>query len=86
MPAVARLGNTSTHGGQIITASPNVKANGIAVARLGDTFDCPTHGPNPIMSNPVTRNRANGSPIAVVGAQTQCGAVIIAGSPNVNSN
>jgi uncharacterized Zn-binding protein involved in type VI secretion len=86
MPRVARVGDTSSHGGQIQTGSADVIVNGSSVARVGDTFGCPTHGPNPIVSSPVSGKFANGSPIATVGATTQCGAVITEGSTNVNAS
>ena len=86
MPQVARVGDTSSHGGEIQSGSPNVNANGQAVARIGDTLGCPTHGPNPIVSSPASGKFANGSPIATVGATTVCGAVIVSGSPDVNAN
>lgn len=87
MPAVARLGDTSTHGGAIITASSNDKANGIGVARQNDLHQCPIsgHGTTPLTS--VTPNRkANSRGIITVGATAGCGAVINVGSPTVNAS
>lgn len=85
MPFVCRVGDTSTHGGTVQTGSPDVRANGLAVARINDTFLCPIHGATPIVSTPVTNDRANGRLIAAIGAQTQCGAVLTTGSPNVTA-
>ena len=95
---VARLGDRtqgtcSCHlvpinvGGSITTASPDVFANGIAVARIGDTVlaDC-GHTGTIVSASPDVY--ANVKKIARVGDQTEgCYvAVIIAGSPNVYAN
>lgn len=85
MPALARVGDTSSHGGAIITGSPDLKANSQPVARLGDTLQCPTHGPQPLISTPVTNKTNQGRLLAVIGAKAACGATIITGSPNINA-
>ena len=46
---VVRLGDGSTHGGIVITASDTVTAEGPGVARIGDLHDCPIHGVTPIV-------------------------------------
>jgi uncharacterized Zn-binding protein involved in type VI secretion len=81
MPAVARLGDPGSHGGAIATASPSVLVNGIGVARNGDIYACPIHGPNPLISG--RAETANGQPIVCVGDLANCGAAITGGSPNV---
>ena len=82
MPQVARLGDKGSHGGAIITASPNVNADGIALARVGDIYDCPIHGPNPIVTGSATVS-ANGSKVARLGDLAECGAAIVTASPDV---
>lgn len=84
MAAVARLGDSSTHGGTIISASPNVRANNKGVARQGDILQCPSHGPRPLNAI-TTKTRANGLLVITVGASATCGAVINQGSPNVDA-
>lgn len=84
IPAVARLGDPISHGGQITGASTDVKANGIGVARFGDTVHCDVHGNQTISSASTTVN-ADGRGVARVGDSISCGAVITDGSPNVNS-
>lgn len=81
MPAVARLGDTSDHGGHITTASPNVTANGIGVAKAGDLHSCPIsgHGTTPLTPS-------INSQLITIGATAGCGATIVTGSPNVNAN
>ena len=50
MKHVIRLGDPTTHGGTVVSASSTTIINGIRVARLGDQVTCiPTH--------PYTRGR-----------------------------
>jgi uncharacterized Zn-binding protein involved in type VI secretion len=85
MFAVARVGDTASHGGSLASGSPNTNCNGVAVCRIGDIYNCPTHGANPIISGS-TVTLVNGAGIARVGDSTSCGAVITSGSPNVASS
>ena len=85
MPAVARVGDTSSHGGAILNGSPNLNAEGRPVARVGDTLQCPSHGPQPIVSSPITGKTNQGRVLAVVGARAACGATITTGSPTLNA-
>ena len=83
MPATARLGDPGSHGGGIVTASDNTFCDGIGVARVGDIYACPIHGPNPIVSGSgdvITNSRET----AIVGSATACGAIIVSGSPDRN--
>lgn len=86
MPAIARLGDTSSHDGVIITASSDVRANGVGVARIGDQHSCPIpgHGVTSIITGSAV-TRANGSGVARIGDAAGCGAIINTGSPSVNS-
>lgn len=86
MPKVARLGDTSSHGGTIITASSDIKANGIGVARDGDLHSCPipTHGVTPLSSGSTTK--VNGRSVIRVGDTAGCGAAIVSGSPDVGAS
>lgn len=81
MPAIARVGDSASHGGTLITGSPNVLTNGKSVCRLGDTYACPQHGNNPIVSASTNVN-ANDKGVARVGDATSCGATITSGSPD----
>jgi uncharacterized Zn-binding protein involved in type VI secretion len=85
MTAVARLNDTSDHGGKIITASSNVLCDSIPVARDGDTHSCPIvgHGDTAITAI-TTHSYVNGRLILTVGARAGCGALINSGSPTTN--
>lgn len=81
---VARLGDTSDHGGFIISVTTvNSKANGILVARVSDLHFCPRrkHGITPIV-NGSGNFKCEGKITAVVNSVCGCGAKIIVGSPN----
>jgi len=38
------LGDTSSHGGSVQSATTGFTVNGFAVAGHGDSFECPLHG------------------------------------------
>ena len=67
------------------STSPNVRANGKGVMRVGDSFaphGCPIpHGVN--ASTGYGKVLVNGRPIVRIGSKTGCGATVVMGSPNV---
>ncbi|UZX16565.1 PAAR domain-containing protein [Thermus sp. PS18] len=77
MAKVIRVGDTSSHGGQVISGSFRVIANGAGVARQGDLHVCPLpgHSTTPIVSGS-SRVLADGLPVAYAGCVTGCGAVL----------
>ncbi len=79
----ARLGDSSSHGGVIITAASRTMVNGVPVARMGDLHVCPIpgHGVTSIVTGSAT-TQTEGKPNARLGDQCGCGAVIVAGSPD----
>jgi uncharacterized Zn-binding protein involved in type VI secretion len=82
---VIRVGDPGSHGGMVITGSPDVFANSKPVARLGDLYACPIHGINPIVTaSPNTT--ANSKGVVRVGDLTLCGATLIEGSPDTFCN
>lgn len=85
MPKVIRIGDPGSHGGVVTSGSPDVEANGLAVARVGDIFDCAQHGPNPIATGSPDVF-ANGLAVARVGDIASCGAVLQGGSPDTEVN
>lgn len=84
MPKQARLGDSSSHGGLIISGSPDTLVNGRAAARLGDMHVCPIlgHGVTPIVTGSATV-KVNQRPAARVGDVAACGALIVTGSDDV---
>ena len=83
----ARLGDTSSHGGTVITGSVTTIVNGRPVARMGDLHVCPIpgHGVTPIVSGSLD-TATDGRPNARMGDMAGCGAVIVTGSLNVGDN
>lgn len=83
MIGVARLGDTSSHNGSIITASTTVTANGIGIARNGDLHSCPIlgHGITPITGTGSAK--VNNLNIVIIGDMAGCGAIINIGSSTV---
>lgn len=80
---IARLGDTTNHGGTIISGASRTLINGIPAARKGDLHSCPLegHGVTPITTGSDSVF-IEGSPAARVGDSVECGAIIIAGSPD----
>ena len=78
---VARVGDPGSHGGSIVTGARTATAEKRPIARIGDVYACPVHGPNPIVEGSaaysIERRR-----VARIGDRTACGAVITDGSPS----
>ena len=83
MPALARVTDSHSHGGTIITGSLVVTDNGLQVARIGDAITCPIHGAGTIIGGS-TVVFADGMGVAVVGSLCSCGAEITTGSTTTN--
>jgi uncharacterized Zn-binding protein involved in type VI secretion len=82
--SLARLGEQSSHGGSIISASGSaITANGIAVAVEGDLHRCPIqgHGITPLISS--SPHKSGGKGLIKAGDRAGCGAIITTGSMNV---
>ncbi|PTU63422.1 MULTISPECIES: PAAR domain-containing protein [unclassified Chromobacterium] len=79
---IIRLGDPTSHGGSVISASGPV-VYGKAAARVGDQVSCPQpgHGVSSILPGP-TRMSAHGSAFALEGFQAGCGCTLISTLPN----
>lgn len=77
----ARLGDTSSHGGTIVTGAQRTLVDGKPAARMGDLHSCPLpfHGVTRIARG-AGRTLIEGKPAARVGDIAGCGAVIVTGS------
>lgn len=73
------LGDKTSHGGTVISASGFTFTGDIKVARVGDMTACPRkgHGNCPIVSGDATVI-IDGQPVAREGDSTACGAILIA--------
>lgn len=90
MSGASRLGDKhSGHGcfspTPCISASSNVKVNGMGAMRVGDQFaphSCPK--PHPVkLAMGSSTVLVNGKPFGRIGDMTACGATVITGSGNV---
>jgi uncharacterized Zn-binding protein involved in type VI secretion len=74
---VIRLGDQTSHGGKVISAQPNLKALGKAVAVEGDLTQCPQcKGVFPIQVGGSERHH-QGKAVAFDGDSTACGAKLL---------
>lgn len=83
MPAIAHLGDTTTHMGTVVTASADVTAENRGVARIGDWVYCPKkdengseHGLVQIVTG-ATTVLVNNRGAAHHGSLCSCGALVI---------
>ncbi|MFK1566675.1 PAAR domain-containing protein [Pseudomonas aeruginosa] len=76
------LGDTSSHGGAVQTATTGFTDNGIPVAGHGDMLACPIHGPVAIQASG-SGMQANGKTPARDGDTAACGASLIASQKGV---
>lgn len=86
MALIARLGDSSSHGGSIITCAAVTTTEGILTARVGDLHSCPIpgHGITPIV-NGSGNFKTEGKITAVAGSVAGCGAVITPSSTVSNA-
>ena len=84
MKRVIRLGDPTSHGGSVVSASSVIVINGKPVARIGDLVTCPIpgHGTNPIVEgDPVWLDA--GKPIALENHKSACGCSLISTLPSL---
>jgi uncharacterized Zn-binding protein involved in type VI secretion len=76
------VGDTTSHGGKVVSGSPSStwSAAGIPIARKGDRVTCPLCAPHLFeIAEGLDGCDDFGSPMAVEGNRTTCGATLIAG-------
>ena len=73
-----RLGDSTDHGGKVISASSAMRFGGRFVARKGDRVSCPKHDiqPNVIIDGDESMTD-DGVPVARQGYRTTCGCRLI---------
>ncbi|MFS2017175.1 PAAR domain-containing protein [Massilia sp. CT11-108] len=77
------VGDSTDHGGKVISGSPSHDVDGKPIARLGDQVDCPQcypggkpHGINKIITAHATLS-VGGIAVAVEGCVSECGCKLI---------
>ncbi|MEJ8810702.1 PAAR domain-containing protein [Variovorax ureilyticus] len=73
---VILVGDTTTHGGKVISGAANNTVHDRPIARLLDEVDCPLHGVNKIIEGEASYD-IGGRPVALEGHRTECGSVLI---------
>ena len=86
MALIARIGDSSTHGGTIISCCAITRVEGKLVARVTDLHSCPIpgHGITPIVDGS-GNYKTEGHITAVYGSSTGCGAIITPSSTVSNA-
>lgn len=76
---IVRLGDKTSHGGAVISASATHTISGIGIARVGDEVSCPQHGHgvNAIIEGSATYT-IGGRQVALHGHRCACGCTLIA--------
>ena len=72
-----RLGDQTSHGGKVISASDTLKAMGKAVALEGDMTVCPKCKGQFAIRPGEDKRTHHGKPVAFHGDETDCGATLI---------
>lgn len=80
MPGIVCLGDATTHGGEVKTASSTLYANGRRVALVGDLVSCPKHGMNAIIEGDNTAFE-EGRQVVVNNCLCACGCRVISSQP-----
>jgi uncharacterized Zn-binding protein involved in type VI secretion len=80
---IITVGDSTDHGGKVISGSPTRDINGKPIARKGDMVMCPQvypggkpHGPNKIITGHSTVT-VDGIEVAVENCMTECGSKLI---------
>lgn len=83
---VIRVGDSSSHGGTVVTGQANYLVDGIPVAVVGDMVACPQkgHGVCPIVEGHPTFS-VNGKAVAFHGCSTACGATLFSSTAHYHA-
>lgn len=76
---IVRLGDKTSHGGAVLTASASHTIGGVGIARVGDKVSCTMkgHGTNEIIEGAATYT-IGGRMVALHGHKCACGCTLIA--------
>lgn len=74
---VIRLGDKTSHGGEVVSASDNYKVLGKAVALEGDLATCPKCGGKHALKPVASTRKHHGKQVAYDGDPTACGATLM---------
>lgn len=82
---IIRLGDSTSHGGTVISVSSTMVIDGKKAALVGDLVSCPQkgHGVNPIIEGS-SGWVSDGKQVAVDGCLCACGCTLITSLPKVS--
>ncbi len=83
MPGIICLGDATTHGGRVETASSTLYFHGRRVALIGDLVSCPEHGTNAIIEGNNTMFE-EGRQVVVNSCLCACGCRVISSQSDNN--
>lgn len=75
---VIRVGDKTSHGGEVLSGSPNFIVDGKQVARMGDQVSCPQCKAPTVIGSASPTYITDGKGTARDGDTTACGATLIA--------
>lgn len=77
------LGDKTSHGGEVISASSTMVVNSKKVALIGDEISCPVegHGTNQIIEGS-SEWSSDGKAIVVDGCHCECGCQVMSSAPD----
>lgn len=76
---IARIGDSISHGGQIVTGAGKWVCEGEPIARVTDQAICAIHGPV-VITTGSPNWVCEGHPIARIGSLLSCTAVVVTGA------
>lgn len=81
---VIRQGDSTSHGGTVVSAAESFTIMGKPVARIGDKVSCPLpgHG-STVISEGDPNWIIDGKQVALEGHKTSCGATLVSSLPNL---
>lgn len=74
---VIRLGDKTSHGGEVLSGCDDFKVLGVAVAVEGDTASCPKCGGMHVIKPAASTRKHHGKQLAYHGDAVACGATLI---------
>ncbi|MBI5750628.1 MAG: PAAR domain-containing protein [Hydrogenophilales bacterium] len=84
MRRVIRLGDSTSHGGEVVSAAGNYSIMGKNAARVGDSCTCPRRGhSNCTIAEGDPSWAIDGRAVALEGHKTTCGAELISSLGNL---
>lgn len=83
MPGLVCVGDATTHGGKVLSASSTMFINGIQVALVNDPISCPLHGANRIIEGDPTASE-EGIAVVVDHCLCECGCRVISSFPETS--